>query len=240
MYKGTVEICKVNKYMRLKYNLILKDDDLAKIRTNQYTKQDLIKVFIIGGNQYLKISPIEYITVDISRTSDKNDAWNSNLQINLNRYGVFEWKEKISKMIEEFQTTELYFKRESKLYVNTQLANQYMKSVNTPSGKTLAMIHVAIPDDENIEIFSEGIVFMINSIDNFCYITYQELTYLYYELCNINMSTLALMIMMTELLTGNQLKATHVEGVKTITESVPEEKMETYTKIQKPSEIPDI
>ena len=40
-------------------------------------------------------------------------------------------------------------------------------------------------------MYYEGCVFAINSLDNFCYLTYDEMEYLLYELERVNMNTLS-------------------------------------------------
>ena len=41
----------------------------------------------------------------------------------------------------------------------------------------------------------EGVIFMINSVDNYCYLTVDELGYFYYLLRSINMTDLSLQVM---------------------------------------------
>ena len=52
MYKASVEIARINQDMKLKFNLILKDDDVRYMKNN---KPKVIDRFNFNGSQYLKI-----------------------------------------------------------------------------------------------------------------------------------------------------------------------------------------
>ena len=240
MYKASVEIARINQDMKLKFNLILKDDDVKYMKNN---KPKVIDKFNYNGSQYLKINPIQYVTVDISKTADRGDAWNSNMQVNLNKVGLFKLRRRLKEMIDSFQIKDLYFIKNKKLHINPQISSKYRQSFIS-CNKTIFMTHAVIQDKENQEIEYEGICFMINSVDNFCCLTYEELEYFYYELSQINMHNLGLFVIMTDLLLSNQTTYNSPRELvipKVMEEVKVDEVVEKSAPLNKPpNTIPDI
>lgn len=243
MYKGSIDLCRINKFMKIKFNLIIKDENQLKSNIQSYGNK-LIEVFKYNGSEYLKISPKPYITIDISATSDKNDVWNSNNQVNLNKICLFDFMRKIKLMIDAFKIPELFFIKNKKLQVNSQVSEKYTQYVRTPN-KIIKLSHVVVYDTDNKELEYEGICMFVNGVDNFCCITYSELEYLYYELTRINMHELSMSMINIYMLSLVSTKMNVLEEPrtltieKTITEVKPIETGNPLPKIQKPNEIPE-
>ena len=181
MYKGSLELGKINKGMKLRFNLVLKPENESYI--NQ-----VIRKFRLNGNDYLKLSPHPYLTIDISNTYDKNEEWSSNRIVNLNQKGLFNMICGIDEMLLKFQIPNLfYYENQKKLKVNLELAKRNGKNIMCGTGKMCRLQHCVVHDEENNELDYEGIVFMINHPDNFCYLTIDELRFLRFQLGKIDL-----------------------------------------------------
>lgn len=237
MYKCYIDMGKINKYMRIKFNIIVEDD----IGTNKFAnKTKCIDKFSYAGSKYLKLSPRPYITIDICESKDKNDSWNSNLQVNLNKFVLFDLLRKLRSMINKFKIKDMFFIKNNHLHVNTESANSNCEFVKTPN-KIIKLLHCVVKDEDNIELEYEGICFMINSIDNYCFLTYTELEYLYYELSKINMTELSMQLLNAYLITEkHKIRNRELEIDKSISEIKDEEPNTTLPKLKKANEIPEI
>ena len=87
MYKCNMELARINRYMKLKFNLVLIDDKEGVGGNKNATK--VIDVFKLKGNDYLRLNPKPYITIDISGGSDKSDGYNANTLVNLTSVSLF-------------------------------------------------------------------------------------------------------------------------------------------------------
>jgi hypothetical protein len=212
MYKGSIELARINKYMKLKFNLIIQGDPITIPNQKGYQSK-VISQFTYMGSDYLKINPTPYVTVDISESNDKNDGWNSNTQFNLNKACLFLFMEKVKSMIERFQIQELFYNQENHLHVNKTLASTNYEILQTGS-KVIKMIHAVVYDPEDKENEYEGICLMINGIDNYCTLTITELRYLYYELGKINMHELSMEIVNTYLILQSNMYRKKPEELK--------------------------
>lgn len=184
MTKISVDIASIGK-MKLKCNLIVDEDE------SKYKHHRTINKFKFNGSDYLKISPNPYLTIDISKTADKSDInWNSNNVVTINKISLFVLQRKIKKLIKNFSIPDLFFIKDNKLYLNKKVSLANGEIVRT-ANKTIKMLYCVVSDNNDVNEY-EGIAFMINSIDNICFLTYDELEYLYYELSNINMQQMAL------------------------------------------------
>lgn len=229
MYKGTIDLGTINDNLKMKFNLILKNDD---------NNTKVISTYTFGNYNGLKINPVMYITLDISKTSDKNDSWNNNLNINLNKQQLFLFIRKLKEFIESYKEKDLYYYKDGKLILNKEIANKNVFKLKTTT-KALAMMQVVVPDKENKEVEYEGCVLAINSLDNFCYLTYFDLEYLYYQLSRLDLYNLSMMLINTDLLLRekkisldhtNYNKTINEDKEKNIEENIPQPKI-TDTRI---------
>ena len=243
MYKVSLELGKINNSMKLKFNVIMKDKTEKK--ANRKYNNRVIDRFTYNGSDYLRISPKPYITIDISSTSDKNDEWNSNSVVNLNKFCLFDMIRKVRSMINKFKIPDLFFIKNKKLHLNTEIANNNFEIIRTPN-KIIKLVHAVIYDSNNQELEYEGVCFMINSPDNFCCLTYNELEYLYYVLTHIDMDTLAMSIVNSYMISNMSSKLYAYSKTRdlVIDKTIPEEVQKEIDitplpKIEAPNEIPD-
>lgn len=228
MYKGSIDLGRINATLRLGLNVVLKRDDYTLRPGGGKVFKHVVDIFDFNGSRYLKVTPKAYITLDISKAQDKGDKWNSNLQANLTKPYLFEFISKCKIMIENFKIKDLFYIKNKKLQINVDVANSVSQVVRTPN-KTIKMIHSVVYDAENKEIEYEGIVLMINSIDNFALLTYNELQYLCYTLMNTNIDILAMQLINSYLI------------LNTTRESIQPSKIDTPTKmISETSQCDDV
>ena len=67
MQKATIELFKVHKSFTVKFSLVTKDDN-----TDSFKK--LVNKFNYGGNEYIKITPHPFVTIDITTKADKKEG----------------------------------------------------------------------------------------------------------------------------------------------------------------------
>ena len=99
MLKATMEIGKVNKIMLLKFGIILKPD----IPKNQYNYLQVESKFNYMGNEYYKLKPNPFVTIDISKGADKKEGWSINQSVNFNRMKLFEFLKKLREFIYKYK-----------------------------------------------------------------------------------------------------------------------------------------
>ena len=81
------------------------------------------------------------------------------------------------------------------MVVNNEVADLVTISIPTGSSKTIMLKPCVVPDEESTTgVVYEGCIFYINNLENFAYLTYTELEYLYYELAKIDMTSLAMQL----------------------------------------------
>lgn len=191
MYKATIEIGRVNKMMKIKFGLIIKSDEETKFKATK-----LVSKFNYGGNDYLRLNPNPYVILDITSFMDKGEAWSSSRTVTLNRYFLFRFLQGLKRLIHDFQNQKnLFYYRNNELVVDNEIADSITIAIPTAGSKTIMMKPCVVPDEESStgNVY-EGCIFYINNMDNFAYLTYTEMEYLFYELSKIDMNTLSLQL----------------------------------------------
>lgn len=238
MYKIILDLGPINKMMKLKFNLMIEHENQVKQAINRQDTRT-ISSFMMGGTEYLKLTPFPYVSIDISKTSDRGDKWNPNLTANLNSAGMFIMQKKLKQILSGFQVKNLFYKQDGRLYVNQSVASQMVEYIRLPN-KTLKVMYAVVKDEENQEIEYEGVVLMINTSDNYCFLTYDELEYLIYALSKVDIHVLSLQAIQLYMmkLSSNIKPEIAVSTFSEKKEVVPE--TTNYAKIVEPSEIPNI
>ena len=185
MYKASMELCQVTKYLKLKFGIILKGDVPNTI--------PMVSTFEKDGNQYLSIKPHPFITVDISNTKER--PWTSNQSFTISGMSKYLFTKRLREIrMELLQDKELFFTRNGKLYVNQELAKKHAKPVPVGKGKTCLFIPIVVEDEVTGDEF-EGISMMINSPENYSNFTFEEMEFLidYLERLDLDILTLNLL-----------------------------------------------
>ena len=190
MYKASIELFRVHSSCKVRFSLIVKDDN-----DDKYGK--MINKFNFLGNDYLKITPFPFITIDITSKMDKSEEWNSNRTFNLNRRELYIFIGRLNQLYTRFISEKELFSYNEKrqLQVNKDLSFKY-REYAICGNKTILMQACVVENEENHELY-EGIFISINSMDNFTYLTYSEIGYLLYELKRLDMSNLTMQIINT-------------------------------------------
>lgn len=191
MYRATIEITKINSMMKIKFGIIISSDEDKKYIGNQSNK--LISKFNYNGNDYLRINPHPFIVIDISSMS-KNEGWNANMSVSLNRMGQYKLVQSLKKFIRDFSNYKnLFYYENDRLVVNQSVVNEVSMNIPTNS-KMIRLQPCVVSDEENQELIYEGAIFFINNMQNYAYLTYDELNYLLWEIERIDMTILSLEI----------------------------------------------
>lgn len=185
MMKASIELASISKSFKLRFSLIVKDDE------NNKRQFELINKFNFGGNDYIKIRPYPFLTIDISSSMDKKNEWSSNQSFNMNKKDLFFMIQNLKRLMKNFVThKDLFYYDNNKLVVNKELADE-LKEVFVSSNKTILMQACVVTAEDNESVY-EGMFLSINSVDYFSYLTYSEMEYLLYELEHVNMTQLAI------------------------------------------------
>lgn len=235
MQKATIELFKVHKSFSVKFSIIIKDD-------NPNTYQKLVNKFKYNGNDYVKIVPHPFITIDITTKADKKEGWSSNQSFNMNRKELYSFICKMKKMCQNFVSHKalFYYDDNGVLTVN-QSESQEIKDVLIAGNKTILLQPCVIYNEEDKQRY-EGIFLSINSMDYFSYLTYFEMQYLIQELVRLDVNALTMSLINTVAL-YEDMETKEIEIQKPIiTEQVEEVIVDTKPRIriEEPHEIPDI
>lgn len=180
MKKLTVNLGQITKGMRLKFSLIL-DNQIP-----QQKRLNLVNTYKFNGNEYITLNPHPFITIDISDTFTKTEEWNSNRTVTLNLMSKMVLESMLSTMITNFKIKDLFYYQNNDLRVNQELAKK-LEKVFVIGNKTCVLRYAVIQDDKTQDGPYEGVIFMINKAENFCYLTFDEIQFLFYTLRSINL-----------------------------------------------------
>ena len=196
MYKASLDLFKVNK-INVKFNVILRDDNKSSLKMKM---KPLINKYSIGDTTGFNISPSSYISVDMSKTMDKNDSWDAGSRFNLNKMNLFKFISKLKHMkYVMYKEEKLYYIQDGRLHLNNDIANKYTEHMIT-SNHTLEFRHCVVYDEENKEQEYEGISIQIMKTGNYVLLSNFEMDYFLYELEHIDMHGLSLKLIITDIL----------------------------------------
>ena len=238
MKKITIELFRVHNSFKVKFSLVISD---VSQQANKYNTP-LIGKYNISGNEYIKITPHPFLTIDITSKMDKGEGWNSNMAFNMNRRDTFVFIQRLSRLYSIFtKVNDLFYYEDGKLKVDPILSEKH-KEVFVCGNKTILAQACVVRNEEDHDITYEGIFLSVNSIDYFSYLTYSELEFLLYELKKIDMSSLTLQLINSALLVDNkevkQQKLNVPDVVEKPVEEIKDEKKRIG--IPDPNTIPDI
>lgn len=177
--------------MKLKYSVII--DDPIDTAANRLGSKFINRYKAANGNEYATISPHPFITIDISKTMDKGEEKSQGSSITLNRYAKMKLEYELRGMLNfAVARNDLFIERMDKsIYLNDRIPHVTEPKIITTSNKRCGLRFSVIHDPDTNEEY-EGIIFMISSMDNFCYLTMEEAQYLLYTLQSINMTGLVM------------------------------------------------
>lgn len=233
MYKASIELFKVHSSCKVKFSLVIKDD-----KEDQYNQ--LISKFNFSGNDYIKITPYPFITIDITSKMDKNEMWSSNRSFNLNRRELYNFIGRLNQLYSRFisEKSLFYYDDNQTLCVNKELSEKYKEYV--VCGNKTILLQTCVVELDNHDLY-EGIFLSINSIDYFTYLTYSDIGYLLYELKRISMSDLTMQVINTIYLT-EEMEKKQLQKKAPVSEVVVQEIIDTKPRIRIEDEtvIPEI
>lgn len=230
MYKASIDLFRIGKSMRVKFGLIIHGDKEDKINR-------LINKFNYMGNDYFKVSPTPFITLDISDNNTKTEGWCSNNMVNLNRYGLYRFVSNLKRLVYDMNNPAnqgLYFISNGHKVVNKNIVNSCRKTFRVSNDKVIS-IEPCVVIDENVEY--DGCIFYINSYSFYTYLTLEEMEYLLNELNKINLDSLSLNLI--QLLKINDFNVSLLEQHTTSEEIEQPEQEQKYVPISD-QKLPDI
>lgn len=238
MVKGNIALETINKNVKLKVGMVIKSDHEE---TNFFKT---INKFTYYGNEYLNLNPRAFVTIDISSAVDRGEKYSQNRYVNLNRVDLIRFCHSLNRLLVNFKREEeLFYTNDGKLEVTIEISKKTSETIRTQSHKMIRMVPCVVHDEDNDEITYEGIVFCINSFDNFAYITYEEMIYMFDILSKLDLTQVGMQLLNTYLLTEN-MKPEELNLKKKPIEMEPEEEApemnSVYVPIKEPNRIPNI
>ena len=242
MYKSSIVLCKVHKSLQVKFEMILEDDPVtvAQNKSHGWMNEPVIKRFRYNNNQYFRIYPRPFLTLDISSKEDKKEGWNSAYQISLNQRALFVLKKNLEKLIEEFQTNkDLFYTYDTgEIVVDQELAEELRKVVPTKS-KIIILQPCVVQDEDNNEIYYEGCIMAFNRLEYSTNLTFEEMGFLLDLLMQINLTELSMQLLVLEKLCPGEGHEIRMRNPQPERPPEPLHERPFVTKME-PSRIPEI
>lgn len=188
MKKASMELAKVNASMKIKFCIIMDAEDVK----NKFHSKAVSK-FNYDGNEYFRVCGNPFVTIDITSSLDKKEEWSTNRIVNLNRYGLYSLAFTLDAFIADFKKYKdlFYYNDRKELILNTEVKDRITRVL--PLGSKRIQIFPCVVEDGSVSY--EGCCFCINTLSNFCYLTYDEMVYFADTLHHIDMSNLELQLM---------------------------------------------
>ena len=234
MYKVLMDYEKVNKNMKLKFGLILSDN-------NKNFNLKLLDKFNIDGADYLKISPHPFLTIDISTKDDRKGNWSSAKSISLNRLNIFILKKRLKEALKNLLTEDLFEYYNDKLVLNKAIARELTIKFRV-NNKYMLIQPIVVPDEENPAIEYEGLCIMINNVENYNLLTIEEAEFLIDILEHIDLMSLSLQVINTAMMMKNKESIKlNIKSNRLITEEISKEQVTAnFTNKKEENVIPEI
>jgi len=191
-YKSTIELFSIPKIINVKFGVIMSTDaNASAIEKQKWDKFKLVNMFKYNNNEYIKISPHPFLSIDIG--GKKEYDYNNNFT--LNQRDLFLFIMNLKSAIADFTNhKDLFLIDNDEVVVNKELA-QSIKKVFRTTRKTLLIEHAPVLRGENDNLITyEGVILAVNHLENFTTFTYAELKYLLWELEKIDMINLSLQL----------------------------------------------
>lgn len=237
MYKASMEIARINRSMKLKFGIIVISDDEYRFPNLRTCSK-----FNYRGNDYFRFNPSPFVVIDISSTVSKEERGVFHT-VSLNRYSLFRFIQGLRKFIQSFRDERnLFYYRNETLKVNSELVQKTSVTIPTASGKTIRMEPCVVTDlEDDYESNYEGCLFCINSLAYSCYLTFNEMEYLLYEISRINMTELSCELYQMAMSCKDEPGETFTPVINEIQEKPANENHESpRLTIIRSGEIPDI
>lgn len=200
MRKASLEIARINRCIKLKAIMTLENDQLANPRFRNMPSFDR---FNYNGVDYVTVRSIPLIILDIGGDSTE---WSPYKNVALTGMTRFMLVQQSKKLLTEFvETKELFFYRNNDLVVDESMAVKLQITVRA-SSKLIKIRPCVVEDINNAGTTYEGVILWINSVDNYAYLTIDELRYLIWELEKINLPEIATNLIQLDLLSQDDPK----------------------------------
>ena len=239
MNKLTYFLGKINEQMKLYLSVIVDPQEnnfFGKMKYPRYKD-----TFTWGGNYFLRYHVNPYITIDITSKEEKENGISKT--VNLNKYAVFRFQKELEVMKDHFiNIKDLFYYYGDNLMLNKDMVKEKkLVSTFTTNGKRICIQPIVVPDEET-KVSHEGIVFFINNLDTYCYLTYAEMDYLLYILINTDIDMLSIN-MVEAFERGKDKPAARVMETKPIIEPIetgPSIENDKFIQVKDENVIPNI
>ena len=241
-HKFSINLFNGHKECKIDFMLFLDYLDMSETKPKF---KPIFNRFVFNGNEYIKIIPRSYITIDITSKMDKQEqlTYNPNSFCALNVQEMFYFKENLKSLIACYMdpSIPLYkLNEERELLVNTELAQKYIKTTRVSSNKMIKLVP-AVVTQELVQY--EGCALYINSMDNITYLTISEMCFMLDQLNKIDYTNLTLQcIQLYHILDNKSIEKLELPKKEPVSEVTESEVVDNKPKIKidMPNELADI
>lgn len=193
MYKVTYSLGRINRYVNLKFSIVLRSSKGI----------DNVKRSNMGGNQYLFIGGL-YPTLTIELSDELRDEstriWSTNRLVGLSKFTTNTFVKSSRVLLEKFKSLKnLFGYRDGVLLANKDLAWENREIIQAEYGKVI-MIIPSVVEEPDSHVQYEGITFIINELSNYAKITYQEFESMIEYIDKVDFDSLAIQLVNSALL----------------------------------------
>lgn len=191
-HKVTVGLFDVHRYFKVSFVVFLDYIDTSE-NAGKYQFKPLLSRFQFNGNEYVKILPRGFVSIDITSNLDRNEEFDTGRFFSMSGIEMFFFIHGLEKLISVYsdKNIKLYYidSEDDELVLNTEEANKHEISIRVKGNKIVKMVPTVVEQD-NIQY--EGCCLYINSLANVSYLTISEMLYLLEELKKINIPQLTM------------------------------------------------
>lgn len=186
MVRLSINLGRINSYCKISLSVAIKNSNDLRLEKSQDSGLKPVptyNTFILDNNLYIQYNAFPYIKMDFIDNKG-NSVYNPDMTINFSdRYKML-FELALTDFIQSYKIDNLYYIKNKELHLNQDIASPFSKIITTPS-KTLKIVHAVLNSHD------EGAAFMINSSDNFCLFSFDDLNFLLYKFKSTNMTTLS-------------------------------------------------
>lgn len=235
--KVSLALDSINRYIKIKVAMVIDEGGFngRKIKT--------VDKFTYRGSEFLSLSPHAYVAIDFASAAERDGSYNPNRSFSLNKRDLYRFCNSLKRMISLFTAQrDLFYMMRGELKVDMEIAMKNRENLLLSNQKLIVMQHCVVHDEENQERTYEGIFITINGYDNFAYVTYDELKYMFDLLSRVDLSYYGVLLLNAYYATEKMTPERH--ATPPVTEKRVEEHPQSasipYVKLETPSTIPDL
>ena len=236
MEKIEMSLFRIGKNFKVKLSQVTKEDPETNPMFQKY-KKPIIEKYTLDGSDVITsyhLNPMVVFTVDMY---DATDRITRPISMYFTKFYLYKFLQTLKDFISHFSVKDLYVIKDGVLLVNQERSKEFREVFQT-STKKLLLQHIVVPDETNNERY-EGAILAIGAVENYTYLTYDQLKFLYSELANLDMDTLVIS-MINNLILLKLSEKSSKEQIRRIEIPVNEELREDFSEKPPPKPMEEV